>query len=293
MLTNLIMIVLIGLVVYFFGYPIMGKPYPFNPFKKRGKSKKNNLGTKRGSEDTQELKVNFQELIGVKGIHGEVVELNEAGESRHFIGLIKTESINYLLRSMNEQQTTDLSYEQLLAQLNLGPGREVNVGIHIQSRPIDLSEQLKPYQESFEQLNPIAQRYGETMFFPYMEYWQQTVDEFDYHSYFTVDLYYDQKLLEDLDEDSIILKVRNEFNRVAQIIVRNYANMGGRSNICSERQLYEALYFSVNKQTGSIEHFNRFIEKDGILSPFVTGKESKPKVRFEEYGEETTEYGAI
>lgn len=289
MLNNLIMIVLIGLVVYLFIYPIMGKPYPIKFFKNKPKTTKKNRQTK---EESKELKMNFQELIGVRGLHGEVVELNQEGERRHFIGLIKTQPINYLLRSLNEQEVTDRSFEQLLAQLNLGPGREVNFAIHIQSRPIDLSEQLKPYEESFPTLNPIAQRYAQSMFFPYMEYWQQTVDEFDYQMYFVVDLLYDERVLEELDEDSIILKVRNEFNRVAQIIIRNYGNMGGNAKVCIEKDLYEAEYFAVNKQTGSIEHFNRFIGKEGILSPFVTGDPSKPTMRFDEYMEESKLYEA-
>jgi hypothetical protein len=283
MINNLIMILLIGVVVYIFIFPIMGKPYPIKIFKSKKKSYQK---SRQPKQETQELKMNFQELIGVKGIHGEVVELNHEGEGRHFVGLIKTQPINYLLRSINEQEVTDRSYEQLLAQLNLGPGREVNFGIHIQSRPIDLSEQLKPYDESFPTLNPIAQRYAQNMFFPYMEYWQKTVDEFDYQMFFIVDLIYDARLLEELDEDAIILKVRNEFNRVAQIIIRNYGNMGGTAKVCEEIEIYEAEYFAVNKQTGSIEYFNRFIAKEGVLSPFVTGDTKKPAVRFDEFKEE-------
>jgi hypothetical protein len=266
MLTNIIMLIMIGAVIFIFSYPVMGKPYPF----KFGKKKKSNI--KKSKEESPEIKGNFQELMGIKAMYGDIVELaSEKKSGRNFLGLIKVENINYLLRSLNEQRQTDLAYETLLAQLNLGPGREVNVGIHIQSRPIDLSEQLKPYQESFEKLNPIAQRYAESMFFPFMEYWQQTVDEYDYQAYFRVDLKYSDILLEGLDEEQTIMKVKNEFNRVASIIQRNYNSMGGQSTICNEYLLYEAMYFSVNKQTSSIERFKRMMEKEGILSPFVTG----------------------
>ncbi len=257
---------MIGAVIFIFSYPIMGKPYPFN-FRKKKKA------TKKTTQETPMLDISFQELMGIKAIYGDIVELEtEKKVARNFLGLIKVDDINYLLRSINEQKQTDLAYETLLAQLNLGPGREVNIGIHIQSRPIDLSEQLKPYHESFDKLNPIAQRYAESMFFPFMEYWQQTVDEYDYQAYFRVDLKYRDVLLEDLDEEQIIMKVRNEFSRVASIIQRNYNSMGGQSTICNEYLMYEAMYFSVNKQTSSLERFKSLMAQEGLLSPFVTGE---------------------
>ncbi|MEQ2527562.1 hypothetical protein WMO40_12675 [Bacillaceae bacterium CLA-AA-H227] len=266
MLTNLVMILMIGVVVFVFAFPVMGKPYPF-----KFKSKKKKV--KRSGQETPKIEGNFQELLGIKAIYGDIVELeNEKKAVRNFQGLIKVDDINYLLRSLNEQRQTDLAFETLLAQLNLGPGREVNVGIHIQSRPIDLSEQLRPYEENFSELNPVAQRYAESMFFPYMGYWQQTVDEYDYQSYFRIDLKYNDALLDGLDEQQIIMKVRNEYNRVASIIQRNYNAMGGQSTICDEYLLYEACYFAVNKQTASLERFKKMMEQEGILSPFVTGK---------------------
>jgi hypothetical protein len=219
---------MIGIVVFIFAFPIMGKPYPI-------KLKKKKKETKKSNQETPVLEGTFQELMGIKAVYGDIVELEtEKKSGRNYLGLIKVNDINYLLRSHNEQRQTDLSFETLLAQLNLGPGREVNVGIHVQSRPIDLSEQLKPYQKSFQDLNPIAQRYAESMFFPFMEYWQQTVDEYDYQAYFRVDLIYNDILLDELDEGQIIMKVQNEFNRVASIIQRNYSSMGGQSTICNE-----------------------------------------------------------
>lgn len=282
MLSTLLMLIMIGAVIFIFSYPIMGKPYPFQLKKK----KKN---TKKSKQETPEIEGTFQELMGIKAMYGDIVELDsEKRSGRNFLGLIKVDDINYLLRSLNEQRQTDLAFETLLAQLNLGPGREVNVGIHVQSRPIDLSEQLKPYQESFETLNPIAQRYAESMFFPFMEYWQQTVDEYDYQAYFRVDLKYNDILLEELDEEQIIMKVRNEFNRVASIIQRNYNSMGGQSTICNEYLMYEALYFAVNKQTSSLERFKRMMEKEGILSPFVTG-DSKSSIYADDLEDEESE----
>jgi hypothetical protein len=264
MLSNIFMLLMIGMVIFVFAFPIMGKPYPIK-FKKKKVTKKSN-------QETPELEGTFQELMGIKSLYSDIVELETDKKSgRNFLGLIRVEDINYLLRSLNEQRQTDLAFETLLAQLNLGPGREVNIGIHVQSRPIDLSEQLKPYHQSFEKLNPIAQRYAESMFFPFMEYWQQTVDEYDYQAYFRVDLKYNELLIEELDEEQIIMKVRNEFNRVASIIQRNYNSMGGQSTICNEYLLYEAIYFAVNKQTSSIERFKKLMAKDGLLSPFVTG----------------------
>lgn len=259
------MIVLIGVVIFIFSFPIMGKPYPF-------KFKKKKRDVKRSQQETPKIEGSFQQLMGIKAMYGDIVELETEKKSvRNFLGLIKVDDINYLLRSLNEQRQTDLTFETLLAQLNLGPGREVNVGIHVQSRPIDLSEQLKPYQESFENLNPIAQRYAQSMFFPFMEYWQQTVDEYIYQSYFRVDLQYSDILLEGLDEDQIIMKVRNEFNRVASIIQRNYNSMGGQSTICNDYLMYEAIYFAINKQTSSLEKFKKMMAHEGLLSPFVTG----------------------
>jgi len=268
-MTDILMILMIAVVCAIFYFPIAGKPYPIKFNKKKKKNNKN----KKSSNETPELDISFQELMGIKALYGHVVELESGKSGRNFLGLIKVDDINYLLRSYNEQVQTDRAFEALLAKLNLGPGREVNVGIHIQSRPIDLSEQMKPYQENFDKLNPIAQRYAESMFFPFIELWQQTVDEYDYQGYFRVDLKYNDLLLEDLDEEQIIMKVSNEFNRVASIIQLNYNSMGGQSQICDEYLMYEALYFAVNKQTASIERFKRMMNQEGLLSPFVTGKE--------------------
>lgn len=282
MLTNIIMLIMIGVVIFIFSFPVMGKPYPFK-FKKKKKE------IKASNQETPKIEGTFQELMGIKAMYGDIVELDSEKKSgRNFLGLIRVDDINYLLRSLNEQRQTDLAFETLLAQLNLGPGREVNVGIHVQSRPIDLSEQLKPYQESFENLNPIAQRYAESMFFPFMEYWQQTVDEYGYQAYFRVDLKYSDILLDGLDEEQTIMKVRNEFNRVASIIQRNYNSMGGQSTICNEYLMYEAIYFAVNKQTSSIERFKRMMKKEGLLSPFVTG-ETESSVYADELEEEKGE----
>ncbi|MGY3718587.1 hypothetical protein ACWE42_24020 [Sutcliffiella cohnii] len=277
MLSNLVMILLIGAVIFIFAFPIMGKPYPIK-FKTKKKAKK------KTNQETPKLDMSFKELMGIKAIYGDIVELDTKKSSRNFLGLIKVEDINYLLRSLNEQRQTDIAFETLLAQLNLGPGREVNIGIHVQSRPIDLSEQLKPYQDNFEQLNPIAQRYAESMFFPFMEYWQQTVDEYDYQSYFRVDLKYNEALIDSLDEEQLILKVRNEFNRVASILQRNYNAMGGQSTICKEYEMYEAIYFAVNKQTASLERFKKLMAKEGLLTPFVTGN-TKSSVYVDELAE--------
>ncbi|MCM3402842.1 hypothetical protein [Cytobacillus oceanisediminis] len=279
MLTNIIMILMIAVVIFIFAYPIMGKPYPIKLTKKKKKE------VKRSNQETPELDVSFQELIGIKNMYGDIVELeSEKKSGRNFLGLIKVNDINYLLRSLNEQRQTDLAFETLLAQLNLGPGREVNVGIHVHSRPIDLSEQLKPYQKSFKELNPIAQRYAESMFFPFMEYWQQTVDEYDYQAYFRVDLKYSDILIDELEEDQIIMKVQNEFNRVASIIQRNYNSMGGQSTICNEYLMYEAMYFAINKQTSSLERFKKLLAQEGLLSPFVTG-ETQGSIAIDEYEE--------
>jgi hypothetical protein len=279
MLTNIIMLIMIGAVIFIFSFPIMGKPYPI-------KFKKKKTDTKKSNQETPELEGTFQELMGIKALYGDIVELeSEKKSGRNFLGLIRVDDINYLLRSLNEQRQTDLAFETLLAQLNLGPGRTVDVGVHVQSRPIDLSEQLKPYQENFSELNPVAQRYAESMFFPFMEYWQQTVDEYDYQSYFRVDLKYSDVLLDDLDEEQVIMKVRNEFNRVASIIQRNYNSMGGQSTICNEYLIYEAMYFAVNKQTSSLERFKKMMTKEGLLSPFVTG-DIKSSVYVDEFENE-------
>jgi hypothetical protein len=287
MLTNLLMLFMIGVVIFIFAFPIAGKPYPISFLKKKKKS------SKTSTQEAPEIEGSFQELMGIKALYGDIVELEtEKKSGRNFLGLIRVDDINYLLRSINEQRQTDLAFETLLAQLNLGPGREVNVGIHVQSRPIDLSEQLKPYHENFKDLNPIAQRYAESMFFPFMEYWQQTVDEYDYQAYFRVDLKYSELLTDELEEEQLIMKVRNEFSRVASIIQRNYNSMGGQSTICNEYLLYESLYFAVNKQTSSLERFKKFMAQEGILTPYVTS-ETKGSVYADDIESEEEEREAV
>lgn len=275
------MLLFVGGILFLFYFPIVGKPYPFKWKKKKKKQVNHDV------PNASPIEGDFKDLIGVKQLLGSVVELKSNNKDRVFLGAIKTEPINYLLRSHNEQEQTDKAYETLLAQLNLGPGREVEIIQHLQSRPIDLSEQLQPYDESFHELNPIAQKYAQSMFFPYMESWQETVDDFAYQNYFLIPITYKENIIEDLDEDALILKVQNEFERIGGTIKRNYESMGGRSRVCGEYDLYEALYFAVNKKNGSLEHFKSLMRKDGILSPFVNSEYKRDAIYIEE--EETTD----
>ncbi len=273
MVNNILMLIMIGAVIFFFYYPIMGKPYPFK-FNKKKKETKN-----KDVPKAPPIEGDFKDLIGIKQVLGNVVELKPENENRVFVGVLKAEPINYLLRSHAEQVQTDKSYETLLAQINLGPGRNAEITQHIQSRPIDLSVQLKPYEESFPELNPVAQRYASDMFFPFMESWQETVDDFDLQRYFIIPITYNPKLLEETDEESIILKVQNDFSRLGETISRNYGNMGGLTTFCEEYDFYEALYFALNKKTGSLEHFHKLMEKEGILSPFVNSNYSTDAIQ--------------
>lgn len=246
-------------------------------------NKKKNLRNDYGSKKEEiELNISIKELLGIKEFHGDLIEIEEGNGVRRFVGVVKVEQINYLLRSYEEQAETDNAYEHLLASLTLGPGREVDFAPTVCSRPIDLGDQLRPYEEAFPNLDPTAQRYGETMFFPFMREWQQTVDEFDYQCYIPIILRYTEKMIEDLDEESILIKARNEFGRLANNIRVNYRNMGGLSKICAEYDLYEALYFSLNKQTGTLSHFRYLMEQEGVLSPFVNSDYTRDSYRYVE-----------
>jgi len=257
---------------------------PFLKKRRDNRKRKNNSAT--NGTANKELNITMKELLGIKAFHGNLVELIGAKSIRTFVGAVKCEPINYLLRSLEEQADTDRAYEHLLASLSLGPGREVEIVNHLSSRPIDLGDQLAPYREMFPTLDPIAQRYASNMFFPFLEQWQQTVDEFDYQRYIIVILRYTEKMLDGLDDESVIVKASNEFGRLASNIRVNYKRMGGTCKICTEVLLYEAIYFAINKQSGKLEHFRSLVEKDGVLSPFICSDYTRSSYRYLEEEED-------
>ncbi|RUS44982.1 hypothetical protein [Cohnella sp. AR92] len=275
-MADLIMYVALGLVGYLLYRGLNHKP--IIPLRKRAKKQKNK---RELAINTREIKGPFNELLGIKTVHGNLFELKtEQKDVRVFVGAVQCEPINYALRSNDEQADTDNAYEHLFASLSLGPGREVHVATHVHSRPIELVDQMKVYYNNFQNLDPVAQRYAQTMFFPFMETWQKGVEEFDYGRYFLVTLDYSNKMIGDMDEDSILVKVRNEFGRLASNIISNYGRMGGIAEICQQRDLYEALYFATHKKSASIEHFRSLFDRENPLSPFVMSDYSRKGYRY-------------
>ncbi|SDP02091.1 hypothetical protein SAMN04487897_13118 [Paenibacillus sp. yr247] len=285
---DLFMYAAIGICVLVLYRGINGKSIVPNLGGSKKKAKTNDHSSEVA---VRKIEGEYQDLLNIKALHNNLIELKTSSKDlRSFVGAVACEPINYALRSYEEQKQTDESYEHLLASLSLGPGREVNIATHIHSRPIELTDQLKQYHETFPSLDPIAQRYAQTMFFPFMEQWQSQVEEYDYARYFLVILDYNDKLLGDLDEESILLKVRNEFGRLASSIMSNYSRMGGISEICDQRMILEALYFATHKKTGSIERFRKLVDSDNPLSPFIGSTYERDSYRYME--EEDEKYDA-
>lgn len=154
-----------------------------------------------------------------------------------------------------------------------------------QSRPIELVDQMKQYHDSFPKLDAIAQRYAQSMFFPFMQQWQNSVDEFDYARYFFVILEYDSKMIEGLEDDQIDARALNEFVRLSGNIISNFARMGGIAEECSIVDLLEAVYFATHKSSGSVEGFRSIVNKSGRLSNVVIARysdDSRPAYRYVE-----------
>lgn len=288
LMSDIFMFLGLGLIGYLIYRVMTNKPIlPINNKKKKKDEKKPSTSI------TRELDGDWKDIIGVKQIVGDnMIELVEEGDVRTFIGVVKTEPINYQLRSLSEQEDTDRAYERLLAQLSLGPGREVKLGIHVQSRPIELIDQMQQYYDAFPTLQPIAQRYAENMFFPFMEHWQKSTDEHNYARYFFVILEYPPKLIEDLEDDLIYSKAMNEFNRLGSTIVNGYGRMGGVGKLGSIEDLLEAQYFATHKQSGTVKGFRSILANSGRLSNIVMSNYSRPANRFvDEEFEEQMEVG--
>ncbi|RED76024.1 hypothetical protein [Cohnella phaseoli] len=273
-MDDLLMFFLLGCIGYIMYRGITGKP--ILPFLANRKKKDTD---QRSVKKIKELKGDFKELIGLKDIHGNLLELIPENNIRTFVGAIKCRPINYDLRSLQEQIETDNRYEELLAKLSLGPGREVKFAIHVQSRPIELIDQLKQYHENFKDLNEIAQRYAQSMFYPFLEQWQNSVDEFSYSRYFFLILDYSPKMLEGLDEDSILAKAQNEFLRLSGNVISSYSLMGGASDVCDAEGQLESLYFATHKRNASIETIRSILNRPGRLSNVVTSNYEREPFR--------------
>lgn len=233
------------------------------------KKKKSSSKGNASAVHTQEIRGNFRDLIGLHAIHGNMIELKSENQLRRFTGAIKVRPINYLLRSYDEQVQTDNAFEDMLARLSLGPGREVPMVIHVQSRPIELVDQLKQYHDNFPNLSEVAQRYAQSMFYPFMEQWQNSVDEYAYSRYIFFTLEYTPRMLDGLGEKTIIAKALNEFTRLANTAISSYGRMGGLAQTCGIPDLLEAMYFATHKSNASIEDFRRIMQKEGLLSYIV------------------------
>ncbi|WP_240421861.1 hypothetical protein [Paenibacillus periandrae] len=274
----------IGLCAYFLYRGLNNKPI----IPGLAGKKKKDINKRQVSYQAKEIKGSFNDLIGIKQVFGNLFELKSDNKDvRKFVGSVRCEPINYALRSYEEQAETDRAYEHLLASLSLGPGREVKIATHLHSRPIELVDQMKLYTDNFPNLDPIAQRYAQSMFFPFMDTWQKSVEEYDYARYFLVMLDYTEKMIEDMDEESILIKVRNEFGRLGSNIISNYGKMGGYSEVCQQRQLYEAMYFATHKKTASINNFRRLFERENPLSQFALSDYSRDSYRYLEEEEKT------
>lgn len=259
------LILIIGLsIIGLVGYLGVTGKFDFSNYKKNSKSAKQKSGNSSTTQTTKMIEGDFLSLIGVVGFQYELLEIKTKQGHRKFTGAIKTLPINYYLRSYDEQMVTDNNFEELLARLNLGPGREVDVSWHIQSRPIELVDQLQPYYDNFPNLSSVAQRFANDSFFPFLEQWKETVNEYDYQEYFLVTLEYSPKMLMELDEEAVIKKARNEFSRIATSIISAYGKMDGRSSICSSIDVLEALYFATHKRNASISNFRKLLDENGI-----------------------------
>ncbi|WP_150274093.1 hypothetical protein [Paenibacillus tepidiphilus] len=275
---DLFMYVGLGVCGYFLYCGVQNKP--FFPWIKKS-NKKKIVPERESLKQARIIEGPFHELMGIKEHYGNLLELkSEIRGVRKFSGAVRCEPINYDLRSFEEQQETDMAYEHLLASVSLGPGREVKLGTHIQSRPIELVDEMQTYQENFHNLDPVAQRYAEEMFFPYIEGWQKTVEEYDYTRYILVILEYTDKMIGHMDEESILLKAKNEFGRLAGNIGSNYSRMGGYSEVCQEMDLYEAIYFATHKKNASIRHFRSIMSQDNPLSTVVMSNYEKDAYRY-------------
>jgi hypothetical protein len=239
----------------------------------------------RSSSAVKEIDGSFAELVGIEAIRGNMVELKPENGVRTFVGAIRCFPINYSLRSYLEQEMTDIAYEHLLASLSLGPGREVELAFGIQSRPIELVDQIKVYYDNYKNLSDVAQRYADSMFFPFLKQWENSVDEFDYVRFFFVPLHYDPKMLEGYDEEMIYAKAFNEFERLAGNIISNYGAMGGVSKKVNITDLIEAMYFATHKQSGTVEGFRSLI-KPGRLLTTVMSDYTRESYRYLEQDDE-------
>lgn len=279
-MNDLLMILGLALVGFVLWRGLNNKP--IIPGLNNRKKKKTD---ERSVSKAKEIEGDFKELIGLKDIHGNMIELLPENDIRCFVGAVKCRPINYQLRSYQEQINTDNAYEELLAKLSLGPGREVKIAIHVQSRPIELVDQLKQYHENFQNLNEVAQRYAKSMFYPFLEQWQNSVDEFDYERYFFVELEYSPRMLEELDEETIIAKALNEFVRLSGNIISSYGRMGGVAEMCRIEDLLEAMYFATHKRTGTIEGFRKLMKSNARLSNIVMSDYSREPYKISEEDE--------
>lgn len=287
-MSDLMMWFAIGIVVYIMYQGINGKP--IIPF--LSKKKKKTPAKLKDDKAIKEIQGSFTDMLGIKAMHSELVELKPQNNVRTFVGAIHCGPINYALRSNEERKSTDDSLEKLFASLSLGPGREVKVAYHVQSRPIELVDQIKEYQDALPNHTPVVQRFAKSLFFPFLQSWQMSVEEYDYERYFLVILEYSENDTADLDDDQIILKSSNEYLRLSNTIITNYGHMGGLAKVCNEEKLYEAMYFAVRKKTGHIKEFRSLIKASVGVTPIVTSNFSRTSLRVTESEVEHNEKAA-
>lgn len=166
-----------------------------------------------------------------------------------YVAALRCEAVNYDLKNEMEQEGIDIAFERWLTQADWP------MCWYIQSRPVDLSNQVNDYRRRILDLNENAQHYGEGVV-QYLQQWIHSQPRFDTVRYvlFPLNLSEISRPSREggVNSDRVSEeKARHQLLRRVRASQTALERCGIKTTLCTTDDLFELIYFAVNRHRAS------------------------------------------
>ncbi|QCJ45495.1 hypothetical protein FAY30_26515 (plasmid) [Bacillus sp. S3] len=251
-----------ALVMWVF-YRLMLKE-PILPWKEKTATEYAPVAKKRGTKKKHEVQMDeepklFEELFeNMKDISHHMIRFND----NSFTLIADVESVNYFLKSQDEQEAIDTVFESWLAALNYP------VQFYLQNRFIDISEPIQEMKESMkdsEDLNEAALSFGESMIEDLVN-WQTQAPRYETKRYlvFTHKINAHELTADSSEEleEKVIEKAFAELMRRMNAAKSQLRKAEINVSLLPTEGIYELMYHTFNRRKAVKHRFKDIIEQE-------------------------------
>jgi len=247
--TAIVMILMLGSI--FYCWDRSRKNEPLNPFANR-KKKTTYLGNeedevreekKRTNQDNEKKKrVNIRELLEVEDVKHGLMKL----KNDRYLLVIKTDGVNYYLKSPSEQEGIDAAYE---AAISAYDGSEMIT--YTQSRRVDFDDHLL-FQlnkvNTNRNLNEVQRGYCYNVL-NFVDVWQSNTEVYDKYRYILLPYDLSQKDKKKFkNEDQLYKRIFIILSRKGKILTDTLARAGVRNvQVATTLRIYEMLHYAMRR----------------------------------------------